>query len=796
MNKKVTIVLAMVLIGWSAVHSQFNLKTIAEQFNQYNQFAANEKLFAHTDKNFYLAGEIVWFKLYYVDGNFHRPLDLSKIAYVEILDKDFKPVLHSKISLTEGSGDGSLYLPVTINSGVYRLRAYTQWMKNFSADYFFEKPLTIVNSMKSLEPQPQPQPSTAYDITFFPEGGNLVQDIESKLAFRVADRSGNGSNYKGVVINQNNDTAVSFQPLKFGIGHCVFTPKAEDTYKAVIKVNDTVITSNLPGVQQQGYTMSIIKENDSTLRVRVNTNIPSADIIHLFVHTRQVVKISASKSLANGVAEFHIDKAKLGEGVSHFTIFNNTSQPVCERLYFIRPVKKLILESSATQQQFSTRSKVGIQIQSKDEKGNPAPADLSVAVYKVDEGSSPDGIDIANYLWLTSELRGNIESPAYYFSEASAETEEAMDNLMLTHGWRRFVWKDVVNNTKPQADFIPEYRSHIVAAKVINTKTGLPAPGILVYFSVPGKRVQLYGSKSDEQGKVKFYTRDFYGPNEILLQTDSRTDTSYRIEILSPFSEKISTKVLPPFELPAGAKDMIVDQSVSVQVQNTFAGDKLKQYYSPDVDSSAFYGPPDNSYMLDEFVRFSTMEEVLREYVVEVLVRRQKEDFRLMIAGGLESKVLENKVFMDDPLTLFNGVPVFEVNKIMQYDPLKVQKIDVIKRRYFYGPSVLNGIVNFTTYQPDPVMLSGLKAVAFDYEGIQFEREFYSPVYKSREQIASRLPDFRNVLYWSPNIITDKKGKTEFSFYTSDQKGQYIVVLQGMNQDGKIGGEVVGFTVK
>jgi len=151
---------------------------------------------------------------------------------------------------------------------------------------------------------------------------------------------------------------------------------------------------------------------------------------------------------------------------------------------------------------------------------------------------------------------------------------------------------------------------------------------------------------------------------------------------------------------------------------------------------------------------------------------------------------------MDDPLTLFNSVPVFETNKIMQYDPLKVEKIEVVKRRYFYGPSTINGIVNFVTYQPDATMLSGLNAVVFDYEGLQFDREFYSPVYDSQDQINSRLPDFRNVLYWSPEIKTGPQGKTELNFYTSDLKGRYMVVVQGMTADGKTGSHFLTFTVK
>lgn len=762
---------------------------IEEQLTKFKEQHQTEKLFGHTDKNFYLAGEILWFKLYYVDGTLHTPLDLSKVAYVEILDKDLKPVLQAKVPLSEGSGKGSLYLPFSMSSGMYRFRAYTQWMKNFSADYFFERPLTVINSTRNLEAQQQRD--SGYEVTFFPESGVLVQNIPTRVAFRISNRFGKGENCKGVVLNQDNDTVQVFQTQKFGIGNFLLTPKDGDTYKSKITIGDTTISTDLPIAREQGYVMNVFREGGTKLRIQVSTNNHSLHAIHLVGHTRQVINLSERKSINNGIAEFIIDKSALGEGISHFTLFNEAKQPLCERLYFVRPRKKLMIESVPDAVVQSPRKKISIGILSKDETGKPVPADLSVSVYYAGTDSISRDTDISSYFWLESDLRGKIESPGFYFSETGMEGEIAADNLMMTHGWRRFLWQDVFTNKDVRDEFIPEFRDHIIHAKITNPKTGLPAPDILTYLSVPGKRIQLYSSKSDSAGRLKFYTADFYGPNEILLQTERQTDTFYKIEIVSPFSEKFSPALSSIVDLPVKTQSPLVDQSVSVQVQNLFAGDRMNQLYSPLIDSNGFYGPPDNSYMLDDYVRFSTMEEVLREYVVEVLVRRQKENFRLMMSGGVE-----NKIFMDDPLTLFNGVPVFETNKIMQYDPLKVHKIEVVKRRYFYGPSTMNGIVNFTTYQPDPAMLSGLNAVVFDYEGLQFDREFYSPVYETQVQVNGRMPDFRNVLFWSPSIRTGPQGKTQFDFYTSDMKGKYVVVIQGMAKDGKAGQEVVNVEVK
>ncbi|MBK5271599.1 MAG: hypothetical protein JJE22_11370, partial [Bacteroidia bacterium] len=574
------------------------------------------------------------------------------------------------------------------------------------------------------------------------EGGNLVQGLESRIGFRIVDQTGKGMECRAVLIDQNNDTIVRFQPLKFGIGHFNLKPLQGNNYKAVIRFADTIVTRDLPEVFSNGYVMSVSNSGISQLKISVSANVQNGNPVYLFAHTRQIIKIEENAAVVNGKAEFIIDKNKLSEGVSHFTIFNSNKQPVCERLYFIRPTQKLGVEIATANQQYDIRKKVSLSVTTVDESGKEVPADMSVSVYKINPFQDSNDLNISNYTWLTSDLNGAIESPGYYFTAKGPEADEALDNLMLTHGWRRFKWQNILQNTKPDFSYLPEWKGHIINGKLTDIKSGLPAANKLVYLSVPGTRIQLYGAKSDSEGNIRFYTMDFAGSNEIVVQTDSRIDSTYQIEITSPFSNNYSLTPFPSLDLPSQLKDPLTDENISAQVQNSFMAEKLKQFYAHEPDSTAFFGKPDNQYMLDDYTRFSTMEEVLREYIYEVLVRRQKDNFRLIMADG------NNKIFMDDPLTLFNGVPVFQTNKVMQYDPLKVKKIEVVKRKYFYGPLILNGIVNFTTYHPEPSMVSDAHSIVLDYEGLQYQREFYSPVYETQEQITSRIPDFRNVLYW------------------------------------------------
>ncbi|WP_207431050.1 hypothetical protein [Sabulibacter ruber] len=204
-----------------------------------------------------------------------------------------------------------------------------------------------------------------------------------------------------------------------------------------------------------------------------------------------------------------------------------------------------------------------------------------------------------------------------------------------------------------------------------------------------------------------------------------------------------------------------------------------------------FYGVPDKRYKLREYTNFPTLEESFREFVIEVLVRKKYQSSHFFAFDKPN-----NRYFETEPLVLIDGVPVFNTNKILAYSPSLVKQIDLLNRKYFYGPFSFNGIVSLSTYAGD---LKGFEldpnAIIFDYEGVQQQREFFSPVYETSAQVNSRLPDFRNVLHWAPNINTNGQGKGNVSFYTSDKKGTYVGVVQGMNQQGEIGVHTFTFKV-
>ncbi len=768
---------------------QLPLDSLRQRFDRFRKNGLQEKIYLHTDRSGYLTGETMWFKVYLADGSFHRPSAMSDVAYIEILDRTTQAVLQTKVGLVDGKGNGSLFLPATLNSGNYTIRAYTSWMKNFSADYYFHKPVGIINAFKKTEPETKAVASSL-DAQFFPEGGTLLSGLKNKVGFRVINSSGKGIDFKGSIINQQNDTLVSFKPLAFGIGNFTFIPQADQIYRAVIReASGKQSIFKIAPVSPKGYALHVTDSTDQILRVEVNAITDEASsLIYTFVHARQIIGYAEAKNSKQGTTIFTINKNDLPEGINHITIFDGNLKPVGERLYFKKPATTLSIAVKADQSQYSTRRRVRVDLQTLLNTEAKV-ADLSVSVYKIDSLFNTATESIQDYFWITSDLKGTIESPEYYLSN-DVSVKEAIDNLMLTHGWRRFQWNDVIASKYTAVNFLPEYRGHIVKGIVRNVD-GSPATRILTYLAAPGKITRLYGSRSNDKGEVFYEMQKFAGSTNVILQTNVKRDSTQRIEIFSPFSDTFSSRTISPFQLAPERGKELLERSVALQVQDVYYRDQLEKFSNRETDSTAFYGPPDEKYMLDAFTRFQVMEEVMREYVPGVMVRKRKDGFHFLVLDDVH-----RAIFDDTPLMMLDGVPIFDEDEIMTFDPLKVKKLEVVRRRYYLGPLSFPGIVSYTTYTGD---LGGFqlnpKSVKLNYEGLQLQREFYSPRYETQPQRQSRMPDQRTLLYWNPSVTTAADGKQQLEFYTSDQAGNFQIVVEGMTQDGAVGSGSHSFTV-
>ncbi|MET0242906.1 MAG: hypothetical protein ABW174_05545, partial [Flavitalea sp.] len=603
---------------------------------------------------------------------------------------------------------------------------------------------------------------------------------------------GTGQVASGVVISNKNDTVASFNTLKFGMGNFTFTPAAGNTYKAVVQLEGAAsFTSDLPIVNTSGYNIRVDEQGDA-VNVIVKTTFNAPEEVFLLAHTRQITKYAEKKILTNGAVSFSFSKSKLGDGVSQITIFNRDQRPVAERLLFKVPSQKLEIStnigSSGKNIVLKTRDAVTVDIRA-DLAGKPAVTNMSLAVYQVDSLSSVAPVNMKDYLLLTSDIRGYIESPSYYFSD-DANVKAVTENLMMTQGWRRFTWNQPLRKTALTYEYAPEFDGHIIGATVTYPSKQQPAADAKTYLAVPGPKTQYFASVTDENGRAYFDVRDYYGRNEMVLQTEQLPDSNYRIDVTDPFSEKYSPRPLPGFDMNSSLKSVVLDHNIGMQTLNAYLGDSLTRFDLPAIDTTPFFGKPTKRYMLDDYVRFTTMEEVLREYVPEIGLKKTNGQLRLRIADWDMVRYLDG-----DPLLIFDGVPVTH-EQLLKYDPLKVRKLEIVTNRYINGKFVYDGIASFSSYSGNmPEFVFDPKTVLVDYEGLQLEREYYSPKYETEAQRASRLADFRDLLLWKPEITTDASGKSAVKFYTSDKKGKYVGVLHGIDAEGNASTTTFSFEV-
>jgi hypothetical protein len=773
-----------------------SLGSITRSLARYERRGPQEKLFLHLDRPLYLSGETMWFKVYAADGTYARPLALSSVAYVEVLDDKNRPVLQGKVALSQATGQGSFVVPGELASGSYTVRAYTSWMKNFAPEAYFHSTITVLNTaVASGAPRAQGRDSLAYEARFFPEGGNLVKGLRSTVAFRVTDHTGRGVAATGKVLDARGKTVATFGTLRLGMGTFTFTPaSAEETYTAVLAPQGatTSIRQVLPQVFAQGYVLHVENTSPTQLTLTVDATNTQLEMLNLLIHSRQQTAIATRLPLVNGRAVLALRPDQLLPGVSHFTVFNAAQQPVCERLYFRRPGPEQLLALTARtdKAQYALRDKVSLQVAAGSAAA--ATASLSMAVYRLDSLSTSPPPAIAHALWLTADLKGTVENPGYYFTAPEPEATTAADNLMLTQGWSRFRWEDVLAPGLAPLSYQAEPNGHVVRAQLTRAGSTAPRPNLMTYLSSPNRIIRLSNSLSNAEGVVQFEMNNFVGAQDILLQTDPQQDSTSRITVLDPFSKRYAGSALPGYGLTPRFLPDYERRHLQAQLQNTYWGKYRSRYTRSAMDSLAFYGVPDEKYLLDKYTRFKVLEEVLREYVPGVVVRIRKDGFHFLVVDKVNKTLLG-----ENPMVLLDGFPVFNINKMMAMPTIKIQKLEVVDSRYFHGLAVYNGIVSFTTYKGD---LEGFpldpRVLVERYEGVQRQREFYAPRYDTPEAAKSRLPDLRNLLYWNPEISLSGPTAKTLDFYTGDQAGRYLVVLQGLAANGLAGSHSFVLDVK
>jgi TonB-dependent SusC/RagA subfamily outer membrane receptor len=448
--------------------------SLTDRIQKYSRLYSAEKVHLHFDKPLYALGDTIWFESYVVKAANNIPSDRSRILHVELIDAKNKLCKALQLTLNLGFASGDFVLPDSLDAGTYRIRAYTNWMRNLDAAYFFSKNITVVDPFPKSGQQVAAAKQAAvtnnstqgdiasasvsnYDMQFFPEGGQLVNGLRSAVAFKALASTGLGVPVSGKLVDELNNPVIDFKSAYAGMGAFSFTPALGKTYTAVVKMPDgSEKRIALPLALTSGYVITADNSSADSLCITLQC---TADLVNKGNLTFM--------PLSNGVPLFFMKtqfpdkqinitapKNKLPGGIIQLTLLNNNNQPLAERLVFNNYRQQANINIGQLNTSYQKRGKTTFDLQATDATGKPLIGSFSVAVTNADavNPNETGETTILSNLLLTSDLKGYIENPNYYFTATSAQKNRELDNLMLTQGWSRMVWKAA--STEQSADII------------------------------------------------------------------------------------------------------------------------------------------------------------------------------------------------------------------------------------------------------------------------------------------------------------------------------------------------------
>jgi hypothetical protein len=818
--KKIVILSAILLaLGTTAARCQqvsdptagdiANLKTLLTDHIE-------EKAYLHFDRPYlcYVAGETMYFKAYVTIGEMHQPTALSGILHVDLIEPNNVLLKSIAVQLINGAGHGDFGLPDTLQKGSYRVRAYTEWMRNDKTPYFFDQFISVgsVNSVdkgagraaRALKP----------DLQFFPEGGNLLVDVPSRVAFKALGADGMGINVTGVVVDNEDKEVAAINTYHLGMGIFRFIPEDGKTYTAKVTFGNGVQTSiPLPQAQSKGFVLSVNTTDPAKVSIGIRTNreyfkANQNQQLGLLVYYGGSVKRYSPKLESSNLG-LDLPANTFPTGIVMVTLLSATGEPLNERLVFIQNNDLLNLSISAYKDAFKPRENVALNLSAKNKDGSPVSGSFSVSVIDeskilVDEYAEST---LASYMLLTSAVKGYIEKPNYYFADVSGQTRTDLDILMLTQGYRRFSWSDLAHSQAAQANaFQPE--KGINVSGMLKTKNGQPLTNCdLTLVPVAGGAPQI--QKTDDQGRFTFADVPFWGGSKFILKALSATGRKSILTLDKP-AENPPVAIMQTKDVKYNANADIlaslqndqgqgaftasaVSEKVLTRDQNTLPASNVLKYRSSNL------GGPGHAdqVILGDAIKNSASLSIGLNGLLRGVVFYQGQAY---LSTGMElnngGQSITSMLLIVDGVNAGNGADIDVIQ------PNSVEAVEVLKgnNAAIYGVEGGAGVLVITTktdLRGEKLTSTEMSPGLFSIEpaGFYKAREFYIPKYDAANP-AANLPDHRTTIYWQPDVITDTNGSASFNFFNSDSKGTYRVEVQGMDSNGNMGRQVFRYKVQ
>ncbi|MGY3088105.1 TonB-dependent SusC/RagA subfamily outer membrane receptor [Hymenobacter sp. UYAg731] len=772
--------------------------------------ALPEKAYLHLDKPWYTAGETIWLKAYVVDAARHQPDTLSKVLHVELLNASNQLVARRNLHLEAGLAPGDVALPDTLTPGNYTLRAYTSWMRNTDPGFFYSRQVTIWPAAPDEAPDSKPGAvraraaaarqlaqavATPPDVQFFPEGGNLVAGLENTVAFKITDFAAHGLDVEGKVFDADNKQVAAFRNSHFGMGTFTLLPVAGQRYHAVLAPAAVPITVALPEVKASGYTLHVVTfPNEYFVAIRQQGG--SGGPVLLLGQVRgQAAYVGQGQLTGGETFTARIPKSRFPAGIVHFTLFDGQGTPLAERLAFAQTDPGLHVTLTPDRPSYGPRQPVRVRVAVANAAGEPVAANLSLAL--TDAGVADANAEtIASNLLLTSDLAGYVEAPGYYFQNPTLETAQHLDALLLTQGWRRFAWKQVLSNQPLEHEFSVE-RSVSLLGQMLQ-RNGKPVPGGKLSFLQTAPTKFFMATTVDQEGRFLF--NGIEGCDTIRVTLQARTSKDGRnAELHLDPGPPVSRRPLVP--LPVQAPNALADALARSQQQRAaerrfrldttktilLGGVTVKGAKAVENDPRRLY-PPGNATVLrpDKYITTgnTSVLQLLQGRVAGVAVTGTGDNTNVLIRG------ITSLSGNSSPLFLLDGVPV-DVGTLAYFPASDAESIEVLKgaQAAIYGSRASGGVIAVYSRRGSPAynpLLEPVPGVAvLHLPGYYCGREFYVPRYDAPKTNRDFPDTRRSTLYWNPTVRTDATGQAEVTFFTSDAKGTFQLRTEGLSQAGQ-----------
>jgi hypothetical protein len=764
MNRLILFLFTTCLLRGSALG-----QSLDSSLSVYNNKFPQEKIHIHFDKDTYLPGETIWMKAYLMSDA--RPSSVSKNLYFDWTDADGRLLLHSIAPISEGGASSFFQVPAWVKNGVIHIKAYTQWMLNFDNAFLYNKDIPVLMPVEGSIPSPA---KLLTGIRFFPEGGDLISGVSSQVAFEALDQHNKPVTISGALKNAGNQIIDSFHTALNGMGIFRCKPVSGEHYTAFWTDETGELHSTLlPDAKPNGLVLHVDPYHNGQLRYKLEKSADASNLTRIVVvgTMNQKVVYRNSLILENGMAEAVITANSLPCGVMQLTAFDRDMSPLAERVVFVNNQKayaKIQLKKEMVSLNKRARNEISI------EMPDSLVTNLSVSV--TDAGLGYDSShNIFSDLLIAGDLKGTMPDAASFLSN-SANADEQLNLLLLTHGWRRFNWESVVSGKFPELKY-PRDAGFLSVKGEIRNGRDLDARDSMALLMISRDR-KKHVLKMPVNGEGKFGQNGlfFYDSVQVVYRFNHVEKLGDNGQI-SLYSDLLPALTPAKADEPAFAwikvPDVILEKEMNGNIIETHdysvPSTAMSYIVSPKTDSLGKYAENTAHYLNTMFVdlRFpATVNE--NKNAGDGKLASYKENSNPASRSNVNITFDGSPVGLDD-LKYVNMKEVLFIKFLPKLNQKSLPTLAIMSRQALDQASILENKTGF--------------AVITGYTPV---REFYQTFYGNKTE-DFQATDFRSTLYWNPKLRLDKNHrKMSFVFYNNDISNKFRIVVEGMNQEGKL----------